>query len=156
MPAELSHLRYLVYAAQADPSEALATADRFLADHKNDPFVKSYRADLWLTLSKLAEQFAALARQQHDEALLTTAKQTREKSKSFKPQPPGRDDPDEAGMLIAVVEAEIAHYQKKQLLLARLSTWQQEPSVKAVKDARYLAKQGGLDEDPDIKNGITQ
>ncbi|HLJ92864.1 MAG TPA: outer membrane protein assembly factor BamD, partial [Gemmataceae bacterium] len=154
MLAELSHVRDQVYTAQADPDEAHAAAGRFLAAYNSSPSLKGYRPDLWQTLGKLAEQLAVLAKQQRDPATLAKAKETRDQSRRFKPA--DRGDPDEAGKLIALAEAEIAYGQKKQQMLARLNGWMQTPSVQAVKDARQLAKQQGLDKDAEINQGIAQ
>jgi outer membrane protein assembly factor BamB len=153
--AELSQVRDQVHSAQTDPSQALTALNRFLQAHKGDALLKTYKSDIGQTLSKLAEQLTALAGQQHDPALLASAKEALAQSERYT----GPEHVDNTVVLekIARVEGEIAGWRKKQELLALFGQWQLErPSVKTVAEARHRAKRLGLDQDSEVKERITQ
>jgi outer membrane protein assembly factor BamB len=152
---DLSRVRDQIYSSQADPDKAAAAVHEFLEAHKSDPNLKPYRNDIGQTLGKLAEQLTTSALERHDLALLTKARETLDQSERYQPSDPAANRA--AREKIAQVQSAIILWGKKQDLLARLNQWlQDQPSLKIVTDARLRAKQEGLDQDADIKDGITK
>lgn len=152
--AELSQVREQVYSAQVDPDRARDAMQGFLKRHQSEPLVKTYKPDIGQTLRKLAEQITALAEQEHDQALLDKAKETLAQSVNYLPE---QSDTHALHEKIARAALAIAQHHNKRDLLARLTQWQQnKPSVEMVRNARRLARKIGLDQDTDVRAGITK
>jgi outer membrane protein assembly factor BamB len=153
--AELSRVRDQVYSAQADPGQARAAVYDFLNAHKNDPLLKPYRTDVGQTLGKLVEQLTASALERHDPALPVQAREAVEQSERYNPS--DRSESLAARAKIAQAESAIILWGKRQALLEHLSqSARDKPSVRMLSDARLRARHEGLEQDPEIKDRITQ
>jgi hypothetical protein len=133
--------------------ETVQRFQEFLKARKNEPPMKSHLDEVAQTFLALAGPFVTLAEHQHDPAL---AKQADEllheagvwRSKSSTPDPRAQ----ELQQQLAEVRVRIEAWQKRQTVLTALAAL--KPSVDKVKEARAMARQAGLDQDPEVRELI--
>lgn len=158
---ELSAVRETVYAPPDDPSQradALPSILQFIELYKNDPLLKEYHADAWLTLQRLARDLTNLAEERHEPRYLEQAKRSAQEAGKFAP-PEGAKAAELAHALqadMARVDALLSARAARLELLDALRVLVSRPSADAVRAGRARARSAGLQRDPDVVRLLDQ
>jgi tetratricopeptide (TPR) repeat protein len=152
---ELSAVREAVYAPRGDREQragALERVQQFLEIYKNDPILKGYHGDIWHTLQRLARELTTLAEQKQDAGFLNRAKRSWAEASKF--TPPAGTSVDQAAQTLneefARVAGLLAARGARLELLDGLRDLADQGSADAVREGRALAKEAGLESDPDV------